>query len=315
MKKTGFYSLFVFSSLLFASPAQIISQGTAIPQTTSAQRTESIQKIRDRDEVSRGFEALRNIGRTAPKTNSDLARTAAIENIRKIYRNPTEKESELLKPKKEDLEKYSQFLRGSDAGLLKLIVDKGCAENTKVFDVSEDCLKYSMPGGGSSYSFRAENYRIDSLADLTYINNSFQSIGIMSHGILVDVGDIPLEQVSLQTKGLKYLTDFQTATDFDEVKKNDRQFLEGVEKDGFVYSRALFAKENTAYVLRSIAYRGSAYRAVDGFVYDEFEFDKRKEMTVAFRIVRRDSESVTIIWKVLDSRKSPKIKQSIEGGE
>ena len=311
MKKIGFCSFFIFSGIMFLFPQAISSQGIAVPQTTTAKKTEILQQIKIREEDSRGFEALRNIGRTAARTNSDLARTTAIENIRNIYRNPTQKESELLAPGKEDFETYSQILRRSDTGLLKLIGDKGCAENTKVFDVSEDCLKYSMPGAGSSYSFRAENYRIDSLADLTYINNSFQSLGIMSHGILVDVGDVPLEQISLQTKGLKYLTDFQTATDFEEVKKNDRQFLEGIKKDGFVYSRALFAKENTTYVLRSIAYRGNSYRAFQGYVYDELAFDSRKDMTVAFRIVRRDAESVTIIWKVLDSKKSPKIKQKI----
>ncbi len=309
MKKIGFCSFFIFSGLTFLFPQAISSQGIAVPQTSPAKKLEILQQIKTREEDNRGFEALRNIGRTAARTNNDLARTTAIENIRNIYRNPTQKESELLAPGKEDLEIYSQILRRSDTGLLKLIGDKGCAGNTKVFDVSEDCLKYSMPGAGSSYSFRAENYRIDSLADLTYINNSFQSLGIMSHGILVDVGDVPLEEISLQTKGLKYLNDFQTSTDFEEVIKNDRQFLEGIKKDGFVYSRALFAKENTTYVLRSIAYRGTSYRTFQGYVYDEIAFDSRKDMTVAFRVVRRDAESVTIIWKVLDSKKSPKIKQ------
>ena len=61
--------------------------------------------------------------------------------------------------------------------------------------------------------------------------------------------------------------------------------------------------------MRSIAYKGSYYRAIDGFLYDELDFDKRKDVTVAFRIIRRDEESVTIIWKQLAEKDSPKVKR------
>ena len=165
-----------------------------------------------------------------------------------------------------------------------------------------------MPGAGSSYSFRKENYRVRHLADLTYTADSFQSPGILAHALFVNVGDIPLEQISLQTRGLKFLNDFQTVTDFDEALELDRQLIEGIRDDGFIYRRGLYARENTTFVLRSIAYRGSYYRAVLGFNYDELEFDKRKDVTVAFRIVRRNEESVTIIWKQLAEKDSPKIK-------
>ena len=62
--------------------------------------------------------------------------------------------------------------------------------------------------------------------------------------------------------------------------------------------------------MRSIAYRGNYYRAIDGFLYDELDFDKRKDVTVAFRIIRRDEESVTIIWKQLVEKDSPKVKRN-----
>ena len=86
-------------------------------------------------------------------------------------------------------------------------------------------------------------------------------------------------------------------------------WINGIENDGFFYCRNLEASENTTYVLRSIAYRGSYYRAIEGFVYDELDFDERRDVTVAFRIVRRDSESVTILWKILENQKSPAIKK------
>ena len=48
---------------------------------------------------------------------------------------------------------------------------------------------------------------------------------------------------------------------------------------------------------------------MDGFVYDELDFDERRDLTVAFRIVRRDAESVTILWKIISNQKSPAIKK------
>nr|MBA3334881.1 hypothetical protein [Acidobacteriota bacterium] len=89
----------------------------------------------------------------------------------------------------------------------------------------------------------------------------------------------------------------------------DRQLSEGVFSDGFQYRRGFYAVENTTYVLRSIAYDGKYFRAVEGVAYNEFAFDKRRDVTVAFRIVRKDSDgSVTILWKEILRKNSPKIK-------
>ncbi|MEP6903579.1 MAG: hypothetical protein ABJA66_17785, partial [Actinomycetota bacterium] len=234
-----------------------------------------------------------------------------VQNIESIYRKPTSKERKLLAPNPEDLKKFDEFLGKSDTGIIKLVPDFGCAANPNVIVASPDCLKYSMPGAGSSYSFRVNNYRIQRLADLTYTKNSFQAIGILLHGILVDIGDVSLEQVSLDTKGLKFLIDFIPTEDYKKGREIDREFLQGIKKEGFLYSRAVAAKENTTYILRSVAYRGKSYRAVQGLTYDEFDFDKRKDIIVAFRIIRTDEDgSITILWKELESKKSPTIKKT-----
>lgn len=306
MKKIMFLAVVIFSGLISVSAQQPTPRSTPIPQRTPNPAEETRRTIRQQEDANVRFDALRNSGN---RSGNNVSRTIAIQNITNIYRKPTKDEFGLLVPNKEDLKKYAQFLRQSNTGLLKLIADKGCAENTNIVNASEVCLKYSMPGAGSSFSFRTANYRIRRLSDLTYTDDSFQSLGILAHAILVNVGDIPLEQISLQTKGLTFLNDFQTVTDFDKAKEIDRQFIEGIEKDGFVYRRGLFAKENTTYILRSIAYRGNYYRAIDGVLYDELDFDKRKDVTIAFRIIRRDEESVTIIWKQLAEKDSPKVKR------
>jgi hypothetical protein len=231
--------------------------------------------------------------------------------IKPLYRRATKEELEAIAPKAELYKKYAAFLSQSSTGLTRLVPDSGCADNAYVIVATEDCLKYPMPGAGYSYSFRIDNYRLPSLADLIFTENSFQASGVLLHGILVNIGDVSVENVTLKTKGLKYLVNFQPITKFDDAKKVDELLAAGIVKDGFVYRRGLNAVENATFVLRSIAYDGEHYRAVQGVTYNELSFDKRKDIIVAFRIVEKgQDQSVTILWKELERKKAPKI----EGG-
>ncbi len=253
-----------------------------------------------------------NVEAQYPRRNVDYltARLLILQRaIKPLYRKPTREELETLKPNRRLAEKYAGFLRQSDTGLTKLIADKGCANNTKIVIVSEECLKYTMPGAGSSFSFRTENYRIQRLADVTFTDNSFQAAGVFLHGIFVNIGDVPLEQVTLQTKGLRFLTEFQPESDYDKNREIDLQLTEGIESDGFLYRRGLYIARNTTFVLRSIAYDGKYMRSIKGVTYDEFDFDKRDDVIVAFRIVEKDEQgNVTILWKRLQKNDSPKLK-------
>lgn len=231
--------------------------------------------------------------------------------VKPLYRKPSREELETVEPSADLFNKYAGILRRENTGLTKLIKDSGCAENTKIIVASEECLKYTMPGAGNSFSFRTKSYRISRLADLTYTDNSFQASGVFLHGIFVNIGDVPLESVTLQTAGLKYITDFQPETDYEKSKKIDLQLMKGVESDGFLYRRGLYIVENTTFVLRSIAYDGKYLRAVKGVTYNELDFDKRKDIIVAFRIVEKDSGgNVTILWKELQEKDSPRLESS-----
>jgi hypothetical protein len=202
--------------------------------------------------------------------------------VEPLYRKPSAKELKAIAPSAELRNKYAEFLRQPNTGLTKLINDRGCSENTKVVVVSDECLQYTMPGSGSSFSFRTQNYRIPRLADITFTNNSFQATGAILHGIFVKLGDVPLESVTLETESMKYLVDFQPETDYEKARQIDLELSEGVEQNGFLYRRGFYAVENTTYALRSIAYGGKFYRAVQGVTYNEFDFDRRKDVIVIF---------------------------------
>lgn len=226
-----------------------------------------------------------------------------------LYRKTSPKELQLLAPKPEDVRKYEFFLRQPNTGIIKLVADKGCSENTNIVVATPECLAYSMPGSGSSYSFRVGDYRIPRLADITFTDNSFQATGIRLHGFFAELGNIPLEQVNLQTKGLEFPISFKAEPDFQKAKEMDRKLIEGITENGFSYRRAIRAKDDTTYVLRSIAYRGKYFHTMQNLTYNELDFDKRMDVIIAFRIISRDADgSVTILWKQLAKKDSPKTK-------
>ena len=287
---------------------------TPVPQRTPTPAEEAQRLAREREKTNRGFENLQQI--SVGGRPMSLHREIINENIQALYRKPNGRELKLLAPNPLDAQNFAQFLQQPNTGLTKLEQDFGCAENTKILVATENCLNYSMPGAGSSYSFRVKNYRIRRLADITFYNDSFQATGVLLHGFFVDVGDVPLETISLETKGLKFLTDFSPETDYEAAKKTGDQLSKGIEKDGFLYRRELSAREKTTYVLRSIAYRGTFYRAERTIPYNELDFDKRPDVIVAFRLVRRDTDgSVTILWKELARKESPKVKRKNNADE
>lgn len=230
--------------------------------------------------------------------------------VQPLYRKPTRQELNTIAPNAGLLKQFGAFLKQENTGLFKLVADSGCAGNVSVVSAKEKCLKFTMPGAGNSYSFRVNNYRVKHLADLTFSGNSFQVTGVLTHGILVNLGDVPLESVTLQTAGVKFLTEFEPIVDAEKAEAINRQLVAGIKKDGFLYSRGLSAIENTTYVLRSIAYNGKVMRSIRGIPYNELDFDNRKDITIAFRVVRSDFDgSLTILWKELSKKDSPKIRK------
>lgn len=129
------------------------------------------------------------------------------------------------------------------------------------------------------------------------------------HGMMTNVGDVPIDSVSLKSPGMKFLSGFEPSKNSESVVETYNKLLNGVEQDGFKYSKEVLATENSTYVFRSVAYRGKVLRSVRGIAYNELDYDSREDVIVAFRIVERgDDGSVTIVWKQLADLESPKIK-------
>ncbi len=230
-----------------------------------------------------------------------------------LYRKPTESELESIAPDPNIRSKYKVFLQRKNTGIFRLVTDAGCGENDRVIVATDECLKYTMPGSGNSFSFRTANYRIRHLADLMLAGENFRIPGILMHGLMTKLGDVAIESVSLQTSGVDYLTEFKPASDLDKAKAIEDLVVTGLERDGFIYARSLAVIENATYALRVIAYDGKVLRAVPGASYNEMDFDRRRDMIGAFRVVQKAADgSVTLLWIELSDVDAPKLKSTVD---
>ncbi len=222
-------------------------------------------------------------------------------------KKPNKEQKKQLQPKAEYLSKYAQFLAQPKTGIFRLLPDNDCAENALVVKANEDCLK-TIPDS-SFYSFREIEHTHEAVADIRLKDGILVTDGVLAHGMIVNLGDVVLDKVSLGDESLIYLRNYQPKELSRDALKQHKELQSGVKLGKYEYRSIHYAKENSTYVLRVIAYKGSIFRSFRGFNYDLLEGDKRIDLTVAFRIIRKESDgSVTMIWKELERRKSPKLK-------
>lgn len=227
--------------------------------------------------------------------------------IEEKYRKPNFNEIETLSVSKESKQRFSNFLKQTNTGLVKLVTDSGCDEfSNKPQPDSGLCKQLPMHGGGSAYSFRRKDYQYWKLADLLYDGKSFLAFGEMSLGFLVNLGDINPDEVSPSTKGAAFVFNFVPKNDLQGSAEQNAQLVEGIEIDKFHYKKFLPIVEGNTYLLRSIAYNGKVIREEYGIKYNELSYDNRQDVIVAFKLIEQDSNgAVTILWKLLQAKKSP----------
>jgi len=212
---------------------------------------------------------------------TDRARAAAeIESLRAQIKA---REAVLLAPSDEDRKTYAEFLSGADTGLIRLL-PRGKWDD-----------KLSMHGGGAYYSFQrlTHEYGYGSDVELEQGNLSVGFAGA-DFGFMLDLGDVPLENVSEETEAVLYMASFKTPTAEPEARAAYRQFgaREGHQAGPWAYKRRLPAVVGHTYALRSVNYRES-------------------DLLVAFRVVRKDEDgSLVLLWKLLKKYPKPTLQQT-----
>ena len=238
-----------------------------------------------------------------PPAVGEWYRPPALENRRPPQRRsvlefaPDSKERRLLAVAHEDLQTYAAFLRAPDTGAFRLLP---FFPRRKVVSANSPDIGWraGFSAYASEYSFAKKKHGHGvngwgtasfGWAELRLRSGLFRT-GVMdqSLGLLIKLGDVPLEEVTTSTPGVGEL--IQLVPPANEAAKVElyRKLFTGYRVHGFRYASGMVAQVNTTYVLRSI-------------------LNKRVDHLVAFRVVRlSEAEGVTIVWKRLAEYPKPR---------
>ena len=208
---------------------------------------------------------------------------------------PNSQEKQLLAVAQVDLQTYAGFLRQPETGSFRLLP---FYPSGRVVSANNPAIGWrrGFSAFASTYSFTKKkhghgvNGKGDAYfgwSDLRLKDGAFSS-GIMdqSLGLMVQIGDVALDEVTSETAGVSELTQFVPPGDLAAAAASFEKNLRGYQINGFRYASKLPAVVNTTYVLRSL-------------------LNKRADQLIAFRVVRQDADGLTIIWKKLRDYPKP----------
>lgn len=195
-------------------------------------------------------------------------------------------EKTFLSPAAEDRAAYAEFLALPDTGLIRILprelydgdVYKG--ENRLI----------TVRGGGAYYSFTKETHTWGEFTDIGLEHGQlFTGMLGANYGMLTNLGDVPLEKLTLDSPAVRVLATYTAAVDEPHARTEQNRLHSGATLEGMSYTNRLPVVAKTTYLLRSINYRAS-------------------DSLVAFRVVREDADgSAIILWKFLKRYPTPQL--------
>jgi len=189
-------------------------------------------------------------------------------------------EKKFLAPSEEDLAAFAEFLAQPDTGLIRLLP-------REVFDQDS---KLTIRGGGAYYSFDRLTHSYGYGSDIA-LQQGHLYVGFAGadYGMLVKVGDGPIDAVTLEHPRVRFVSAYSAATEEPQARVEQRRFVIGTTIDGFPVKSRLPVEINTTYVLRSVNYSDS-------------------DLLVAFKVIGKDLDgSVTLVWKLLKKYPKPEL--------
>ncbi len=243
-----------------------------------------------------------SVAAQAPPIEPEIRRTVVRRNVWVSEYEPNDAERKLLEPSAEDRELFASFLSTPETGLIKMFPPG----RRRVISIA-DLAAGRRPGFGgyaSLYSFSKDKHGnglhgyVDprlGWAELRLQHNRFfTGFTGESLGVLVALGDVPLESVTPETFGVTGLTNILPPTDHFEATSLSRRNRAGFVLERFRYGSSLPVAEGMTYVLRSTS-------------------NKRADVLVGLRVVRIDeSGGVTLLWRKLKSYPKPAWKRRSE---
>jgi hypothetical protein len=193
-------------------------------------------------------------------------------------------EKQYLSVSDEDRAPYADFLAQPDTGLIRLLP-------REIYDSEtyRRTLKgLTIRGGGAYYSFTRLTHEYGYGSDIE-LSSGYLSVGFagLDYGMLLKLGDVPLEDISLESLGMQFISTYSPPSTEPEVRQEQRRFSTGATVNEVVYRNRLPVETKTTFLLRSISY-------------------DRTDVLVAFRVIKEDTDgSVIVLWKLLKKYPAP----------
>lgn len=229
-------------------------------------------------------------------------------------RKLTEAQKKLLSPSAENQTTFASFLRESNTGLIRLL-PAGTHEfaHTVAADQETD-LVVPILGGGSYYSFTERTHKFGPWSDLRLQGDRLlASPTSLAVGILINIGDVPLDSVNIDSAGLGLIARLASPKTYSDLAELHQQARHGFQANGFEHGSVLKASPNVTYALRSMSYRKEGFLVRPDEPYTRVDVSRLgyegSDVLIVFRILQRnDDGSVEILWKRLERFPNPKIK-------
>ena len=202
-------------------------------------------------------------------------RQQALEKFKELKAQSQIQEKIFLSPDKKDIEEARQ----ENVGVFRLLP-------REIYDNE----LFTVRGGGSFYSFY---YKIPDYGHGSDIMLEQGRLSTSSRGLMIDLGEVPLSDVTKESPSADGLVNYQNVKKTDSVYQDFLIFrYEGLKYNGMVYTSYLPAAAGHTYVIRSI---------------NEDYYD----ILAAFKVERKDADgSLIIFWKLLDQFETPKRENS-----
>jgi len=209
-------------------------------------------------------------------------------------RKMTTEHKQRLYPSEAERASFAALLREDGTGLARLLPFTGCVVDPRIVSVAGSCADQIPPvwGGGSFYSFRSGKHHLAPYSDIGLRDDLF-NVGFMKHtvGLITALGDVPLDSVMLQSNAVRPFIKFVPAQTLDATEQDFKRSRAWLEVPQHAYGPTAPVRENTTYVLRSIAFEPNRSKPTD--------------VLVAFRVTRKDADgAVTVVWKQLQKPKN-----------
>ncbi len=289
----------------FASVLENSLQTAATPMPTPSAAEAEAERVRQNQKFKRLRTPVQQSGAKA-SGRVILKKLPKVKMSQLPKLKVTDRDQELTSMNSQDAIEFQDFLKTSKTGFVRLHDASACPEN--VINVNSPC-PFNIYGNATTYSFREKTYFLGENADIKYSSSILEILGTYTLGFLSNLGDIPLENLNLESKGIKPMVDFTPSLVPEVVKNNYLDAQRGFKIGDYVYKMQTPIIENNTYVLRSIAYRGDLKLRNEELKKPVVVDGKRTDIVIIFRVIRKHKDnSISILWKELQQKSSPTLK-------